>query len=39
MTVATLGRVSRFSGIAVEQKAHSAVIRPTSQWVRPHPGQ
>lgn len=27
------------SGSAVVQKAHSADIRPISQWVRPHPGQ
>ena len=27
------------SGRAVAQKAHSADIRPMSQWVRPHPGQ
>ena len=27
------------SGKAVVQKAHSADIRPISQWVRPQPGQ
>lgn len=27
------------SGNAVTQKARSAVMRPTSAWERPHPGQ
>jgi hypothetical protein len=27
------------SGSAVAQKAHSADMRPISQWVRPQPGQ
>jgi len=27
------------SGKAVEQKPHSANVRPTYQWVRPQPGQ